>query len=205
MAVWRDIETSITRMLAEYESKPFYLLARADPASGLGGLAAIPRAPSMYLSYPITAIKKDNPKLLDEASQLANRLRDEGFVVFDPLSIKDLQVGEAGRQGISPEMDQAASPYLNSQTVARDLQLIDQADMVVVYYPTDKVSPGVFTEMSHARDRRKPLYLCAFPGAPENVSPFLGIFYTEAFTSIEEMIPRLKESAPKVLTLAHMC
>lgn len=117
-------------------------------------------------------------------------------MVFDPLSIKDVPQTRAAagssQPGIDAEMEDAAAPYLNSQTVARDLQLIDQADMVVVYYPTDKVSPGVYTEMSHARDRRKPLYLCAFPGAPESVSPFLGLFYTEAFKTVEEMLDRLR-------------
>jgi adenylate kinase len=196
LAVWRDFEMVLTKMLAEYENKPFYLLARRDPASGLAQLAQHKPTPSIYLSYPITAILKDKPELLDAAKALAERLRQEGFVVFDPLSIKDVPgtlaaVGN-GNSPIAKEMEAAAAQYLNSQTVVRDLQLIDQADMVVVYYPTDKVSPGVYTEMSHARDRRKPLYLIAFPGAPESVSPFLGLFYTEAFRDVEEAIPRLK-------------
>ncbi len=197
VAVWRDFEIVLTKMLSEYEGKPFYLLARRDPAQGLAQLAQESPAPSLYLSYPITAIQKDKPELIDEAKALAESLRDEGFVVFDPLSIKDVPgtraAAGATEAQITAEMEAAAAPYLNSQTVVRDLQLIDQADMVVVYYPTDKVSPGVYTEMSHARDRRKPLYLIAFPGAPDSVSPFLGLFFTEAFRDINEAIPRLKE------------
>jgi len=195
VAIWRDFETAQAKMLAEFVAKPFYLLARRDPARGLVQLANVSKSPSLYLSYPITAIQQENPEILDEAKGLAGRLRDEGFVVFDPLAIKDVPGTRAGagvEAEITAEMEAAASVYLNSQTVTRDLQLIDQADMVVVYYPTDRVSPGVFTEMSHARDRRKPLYLCAFPGAPDSVSPFLGLFYTKVFGGVDEMISHLK-------------
>ncbi len=207
VAQWRDFEVALTRMLAEYEGTPFYLLARRDPAEGLARLTRRPPAPSAYLSYPITAIlQSGSTELIEGARTLAARLRDEaGLVVFDPLSIEDLpqtkegvspdQAREEGADGtpsISAEMEHEAEPYLVSHTVATDLQLIDQADMVVVYYPTDKVSPGVFTEMSHARDRRKPLYLCEFPGAPERVSPFLGLFHTASFEAVDGLIEHLR-------------
>ena len=160
VAIWRDFETTLTKMLADYEAKPFYLLARNDPAEGLARLASASPAPSIYLSYPITAIMNENPQLLDVAKSLADRLRQAGFVVFNPLSIKDLpgtRTAVGGETTVEPEMESAARPYLESQVVSRDLQLIDQADVVVVYYPTDKVSPGVFTEMSRARDTGKRL------------------------------------------------
>ena len=193
VALWRDFEIVTTKMLAEYHDKPFYLLARRDPASGLAGLVAVPPKPSLYLSYPITAILQTQPELLDQANGLADKLRDAGFVVFNPLSIKDVPGTRAALEGadseITGEMEEEARPYIEAQTISRDLQLIDQADMVVVYYPTDRVSPGVFTEMSHARDRRKPVHLCAFPG---RISPFLGLFHQHAYASIEEMIPALQ-------------
>ena len=207
VALWRDFEVALTRMLAEYEGAPFYLLARRDPAEGLARLTRRPPARSAYLSYPITAIlQSGSTELIDGARRLAARLRDEaGLAVFDPLSIEDLpqtkagappdearEEDESGKPSISAEMEREAEPYLVSHTVATDLQLIDQADMVVVYYPTDKVSPGVFTEMSHARDRRKPLYLCEFPGAPEHVSPFLGLFHTAAFETVDGLIEHLR-------------
>jgi len=196
VAIWRDFETFLTKMLAEYEGKPFYLLARRDPATALTLLASPQPSPSIYLSYPITAIQATHPELLEEAGSLAETLREAGFVVFNPLSIKDVP-GTRAAAGVAAqvpqEMEDTAKLYLDSQTISRDLQLIDQATMVVVYYPTDKVSPGVFTEMSHARDRRKPLFLCRFPGAPASVSPFLGLFYTEAFESTEGMVTELKD------------
>jgi adenylate kinase len=196
VAIWRATEIALTRMLAEYESKPYYLLCRKDPSDALHLVCRDPPVPKVYLSYPITAVQETRPQLLKRADALAGDLRKAGFVVFNPLAIKDVPETRkhAGADTFVPrEEEEAAKRYLHSQTVSRDLQLIDQADMVVVYYPTDKVSPGVFTEMSHARDRRKPLYLCAFPGAPDSVSPFLGLFYTEAFPTPDEMLPRLIE------------
>ena len=198
VAIWRDFEIALTKMLSDYEKRPYYLLARKDPASGLAKLTREKPARSAYLSYPITAIyQSGDTSVIDAAQSLADRLRNEAdMVVFNPLSIKDVPQTKSASGDMTNKVTEAmeadAEPYLNSQTIARDLQLIDQADMVIVYYPTDKMSPGVFTEMSHARDRRKPLYLCEYPGAPENVSPFLGLFHTESFSTVDAMIAELR-------------
>src|SRR6266567_4337252 len=64
IAIWRDFETSLTQMLAEYEGKPYYLLAREEPAGALYRLCQQPRAKTVYLSYPITAILKEDPSLI---------------------------------------------------------------------------------------------------------------------------------------------
>ena len=199
VAMWRDFEIALTRMLAEYEGRPFRLLARNGSARDLARLTRDPPARSAYLSYPITAIlQSGDTRLIDGARRLAGRLRDEaGLAVFDPLSLKDAPLPhEAADGGGGPvpgaDMRAAAAPYLDSQIVATDLQLIDQADMVIVYYPTDKASPGVFTEMSHARDRRTPIYLCEFPGAPGDASPFLDLFPTRAFRSADDLIEAIR-------------
>jgi adenylate kinase len=193
IAIWRDFETSLTQMLAEYEGKPFYLLAREEPAEALYRLCMQPRAKTVYLSYPITAILKENAELIKSALAVGDQLRDAGFVVFNPLAVED--IGEAlGNYDIDVPLPEdqfeAARPYIESQIIGRDFQLIDQSDLVAVYYPTEKLSPGVLSEMMHARDRRIPVYMCGFPGA---ISPFLGILYQEAFQTPEQMVGRLIE------------
>lgn len=192
IAIWRDFETTLTQVLADYESKPFYVMARQEPPEMLYRLCQKPRPRRIYLSYPITAITQTNPELLDEAAALGAQLRDAGFVVYNPMAVDDTPVSLGGRgieMGVTEEDIEAAKVYLDSQTISRDFQLIDQADMVVVYYPTDKISPGVLSEMQHARDIRIPVYLCSFPGA---ISPFLGILYQEAFSSPEGLIAHLR-------------
>ncbi|MGI8551154.1 MAG: hypothetical protein ACR2PL_10290 [Dehalococcoidia bacterium] len=191
IAMWRDFETSLTQMLADYESKPFYLMARQEPAEALYRLCMQSHAKKLYLAYPITAMLKENPQLFDRARWMADQLRESGFVVFNPLSVEDIGEAAGGYDidvPVPEEQFAAVRPYIDSQIIGRDFQLIDQSDMVVVYYPTDKVSPGVLSEMMHARDRRIPVYLCGFPGA---ISPFLGILYQEAFETPNQLIERL--------------
>ncbi len=193
IAIWRDFETSLTQMLAEYQEKPFYLLAREEPPEALYRLCQQPRARTVYLSYPITAILKEDPALIQAAQAVGDSLRAAGFVVFNPLAVED--IGEAlGSYEVDvpvpEEQFAAARPYIESQIIGRDFQLIDQSDLVVVYYPTEKLSPGVLSEMMHARDRRIPVYLCGFPGA---ISPFLGILYQEAFAAPEQLVRRLAD------------
>ncbi len=195
IAIWRDFETTLTKVLADYETKPFYLLARAEPPEMLYRLCQRPAPKRVYLSYPMTAIMQTNPELLGEADDLATSLRDAGFVVYNPIAVDDTPVslGSRGLEvGVTEEAIEAAAPYLNSQTISRDFQLIDQADWVVVYYPTDKISPGVLSEMQHARDVRIPVFMCAFPGA---ISPFLGILYQEAFATPGELVEALISQA----------
>ncbi|MBI2761779.1 MAG: hypothetical protein HYX51_10185 [Chloroflexi bacterium] len=191
IAIWRDFESTLTKVLADYESKPFYLLARAEPAEMLYRLCRHPLPKRIYLSYPMTAILQTDPELLTEAAQLAGRLREAGFVVYNPIAVDDTPVSLGSRgleMGVTEEAIVAATPYLNSQTISRDYQLIDQADWVVVYYPTDKISPGVLSEMQHARDVRIPVFMCAFPGS---ISPFLGILYQESFSTPDDLLETL--------------
>lgn len=191
IAIWRDFETTLTQVLANYESRPFYLLARQEPPAMLYRLCQTPMPKRIYLSYPITAITQTHPELLVEAARLGERLRDAGYIVYNPMAVDDTPVSLANPAlltGISAEAIEAAKIYLDSQTISRDFQLIDQSDMVVVYYPTDKISPGVLSEMQHARDVRIPVFLCAFPGA---ISPFMGILYQEAFATPEELLHAL--------------
>ena len=99
VALWRDFEVALTRMLAEYEGAPFYLLARRDPAEGLARLTRRPPARSAYLSYPITAIlQSGSTELIEGARKLAARLRDEaGLAVFGPALDRGPAADEGGR------------------------------------------------------------------------------------------------------------
>jgi len=75
IAIWRDFETSLTQMLAGYESKPFYLIARQEPAEALLRLCRTPHEKTIYLSYPITAILEENPGLIESALGVGEQLR----------------------------------------------------------------------------------------------------------------------------------
>lgn len=191
IAVWRDIEITTTRMLAEYEEKEYYLLARREGGSTLSRLCFEPLARRVYLSYPISNILAEKRELFEEAQQLAGRLREHGYIVFNPISILDVP---GTRTLLRPAVEvpsrqvDLATRYLNSQTTSRDFQLIDQADMIVAFYPTKYVSSGVMAELFHARDMHKPKYTCRYQGRP---SPFDKQIFGEMFNDEEALLGRL--------------
>ena len=56
------------------------------------------------------------------------------------------------------EMDDDVIEQIKTRTISRDYQFIHQSDFVVVLYPTDKLSPGVLSEMNYASRYNKPVY-----------------------------------------------
>jgi adenylate kinase len=171
---WRDEETFLTETFAEFQRKSFYLLARSEPPETLGNLIGEPAMKKIYLSYPITAIEKQKPELLQEAEQFADELRSK-FVVFNPLSIKDLVAHGSADHKVTTE--------LRENTVWRDFKLIAQSDMVVVYYPVEFNSPGVNQEIAYGFGHGKAVYLYY----PHSLSPFWGkdVSVTARFDTFE--------------------
>jgi adenylate kinase len=195
IAVWRDTEITMTRMIAEYEEKPFFLIARGDGPEVLQRICTEPDARRLYLSYPISNILKKKPKLFERAQGLAARLRNEGYVVFNPISIRDVpatrtMLGEKSAVQIPALEVELAKRYLDSQTMSRDFQLIDQTDMVVAYYPSTDVSTGVMSELSHARDTHKQRFCCGYEGKG---SPFDRHIFGEMLAEEDALVARLNE------------
>ena len=206
LLIWRDEETFVTEMMASFQRKPHYLIARDQPPDTLYRLMFRPEVPTVYRSYPITHIV-DQPGLQAECDALGAQL-DERFVVFDPMAIKDSQApqpaappgppptGGAGKAqsgggdgGASPS-DAPFSPaemqYMADQTVARDYKLIKQSDFVVVYYPTTVLSAGVISEMIYAVANGKQVFAVWLP--PTEPSPFFSYYCTApVFRSTEAL------------------
>ncbi len=187
--VWRDEESFITRMLAEYYRKPHYLIARDDPPHILFSLMFKPNCKKAYLSYPITAIEKEQPEKLEETQRFLTRLR-EHLVVFDPLAIKELECARRLYERQDVEIDAELMRMLEDQTVARDYQFIDQSDMVIVYYPVREPSPGVLSELIYGFSHDKEVYMVF----PYQISPFLQFYCTKIFSTGEQLIDYLQES-----------
>ncbi len=187
--VWRDEEFFITNMLAEYYRKPHYLIAREDPPDILFNLMFRPDCKKAYLSYPITAIEKDQPERLEETQRFLTELRKH-LVVFDPLAIKELERARRLYEKQDVEIDAEIMRILEDQTVARDYQFIDQSDMVIVYYPVREPSPGVLSELIYGFSHDKEVYMVF----PYQISPFLQFYCTKIFSRGEDLIDYLQES-----------
>jgi len=173
---WRDEETFITETFAQFQFKRFWLIARSEPIATLSNLIAEPQMKKIYLSYPITAIEEQLPELVTEAEQFADQLRAK-YVVFNPLSIKDLVA--------HPDPAEETTKDLRENTVWRDLKLIRQSDMVVVYYPVNYNSPGANREIGFGFSNGKSVYLFY----PHSLSPFWdpNISITERFDTYQAL------------------
>lgn len=215
--VWRDEETFITEILAEYRRKPFYIIARREPPSLLVDLIyRVERrrlrgeraAPKAYLSYPITHVL-GSPEHFELKDEVKRSLVEIGVVVFDPITIDEVNlIGLAedtqAEGGSEMEVDTGVSRLKLSvqevldargdiidQTVARDYKLIDQSDLIVVFYPTTALSPGVLNEIQYGFTHNKDVF-AIFPY--ETRSPFFEYYTTMVFKTHGELIEYLKSS-----------
>lgn len=187
--VWRDEESFITKILAQYYRKPHYVVAREEPPESFFNLMFRPSAKKAYLSYPITAIEKEQPEKLEEAQRFLAKLR-KYLIVFDPLAMTELErarrLHETQHESVTPDMMR----MLDDQTVARDYQFIDQSDMVIVYYPVKEPSPGVLSELIYGFTHDKEVYMVF----PYEISPFLQFYCTKIFRTGDELIEDLQRS-----------
>ena len=199
--LWSNEEAALTKMIAEYEKAAFLLLASEEPIESLWNIVSHPSKKKLYLSFPITIIKKHHPNLLEEVFQFRDKLRCH-FVVFDPLAVKDVEwlKGEYqppdelrgdGAVQIPPPSD-TAKAYVESQTVARDFQLVDQSDFVVVYYKTELVSFGVISEMIHGYSNNKAVY-AVWEGS---ISPFFSHYCTAWRADVDSLLIFLTKKYP---------
>ncbi len=199
---WQEQEVFISMMFAAYERVPHYLIAHDEPVQTLFDLICFKR-PKIYLGYPITNLRRESRAHLIEAARAFGRRLRGHFVVFDPLSVKDEEAAAFARLSdqefeaqYSPEeresilawsggrdrlrawgrgLDDHTRLQLGRATVVRDLRLIDQSDMNVVFYPTSQMSFGVLAEMIHAHTTGKKVYIL-YPF--KSISPFLEFYAT---------------------------
>ncbi|MFP3229056.1 MAG: AAA family ATPase [Nitrososphaeria archaeon] len=183
MLVWRDEETLLTKSIADFQRKPFFVIPAGHPPETLGRLLEDPSAPKAYLSYPMTHVG-EGADLADRVRGFASELRRRGLIVFDPGEVEDMEILEEG----GPEAESVREDIYD-QTVARDYQLIDQSDFVIVYYHSPVMSPGVLSEMAHAFSGAKDVYV-VFRG-PE--SPFFRYYSTRIFRDEDELFSFLEE------------
>lgn len=152
LLIWRDEELLLTDIFASICGRVDSLaVAKGEPSTLIERLVWHPEYKRVYLSFPITGILND-----DAARQEIEDFRDkirEFLVVFDPYACRDYD--ETYRR---EEMG-ALRKEVGEATVDRDFRFIDQADAVVVYYPRKVPSKGVDSEMRHALDTGKPIYL----------------------------------------------
>lgn len=196
---WMIEEEFVTEVLADVISKPLYLVARKHHISNISDLFFTDKK-KIYLSYPITAVKEQNPDILDRIQGEILEELEKLFVVFDPLAIKDMSLVDNSDMkfgdkipALLDQLTPEVKHLLKSRTVERDFQFIDQSDAIVVFYLTDKVSPGVLAEIYYAHRNTKRVFAC-FSG---KISPFLEDAVTEITPDLDKQMEMLREFSGK--------
>jgi len=194
---WLMEEEFITKILGEITNSPVYLVSRKHNIENISQLFLSNRK-KLYLSYPITAIKDDNPEILTRIQgEILDKI-EEDFIVFNPLAIEDMKLTYPQKSNESDEypelleqLNSDAIEIIKSRTVHRDFQLIDQSDGVIVFYLTDKVSAGVLGEMNYAQNNQKKVFV-VFEGKR---SPFLTQISYVIKNNLEDILIELKKFA----------
>ncbi len=157
--VWLDEEEFFTKQLAHFSNKPYYVVARKYNLEAFFALL-FSQKKKFYLSYPITLLQ-DTPEQIENIRKIGAYF-SEHFIVFDPLDIKDMELAKVLKKGDTNarvyDISKTTIERIKTRTISRDYQFIRQSDFVVVIYPTDKLSPGVLSEMNFAVRYNKPVY-----------------------------------------------
>ncbi len=192
--VWLDEEEFLTKQMATLNSKPHYSVARRHNLENFYDLLFSDKQ-KFYLSYPITLLR-DNTDHLNKIQAFGSKMR-RNFIVFDPLDIKDMELIHDAESELSEKLeaetsdsmttisslDAGFSEQIKTRTISRDFQFIHQSDFVVVLYPTDKLSPGVLSEMNYASRYNKPVY-AVYSHAR---SPFFENLCERIFDTVEQL------------------
>ena len=216
---WRDRETEETARWARGLRLPHFLVSRIEPVELLFRLLFQRRRKRVYASYPMSHVTEQER---GAAQGLIQGLRRLGYVVFDPGALEDLgQIGELVDQrqegkGVLVDFSEAEVAHLlrtaGDHTVKRDYQLIDQSDLVVVYYPSVPslgvegspgqpsagahipLSAGVICEMVHGHSAGKRVYAVWLP--PAEPSPFFTYHVHRTARSIPELLELVAQLDP---------
>jgi len=207
--IWRDEEIVLTSLMASYQKKKFFIIAREEPPATFLNVVFNDKMPKIYLSYPISHMSMKREEWLEEKDKVRDKLR-KSFIVFDPLDIRDVEfLNEAqmakknGAQSFTYKVDGVENKFdtvdvldiendIFNQTVTRDFRLIDQSDMVVSLYPEPVRSHGVSNEIKYGSINKD-----VFIITPLGKDPFTEFDITERFSSEDELICYLKEKRGK--------
>ena len=193
---WMIEEEFITQVIADFFDKQMYIIARSHRINNLYDFFFEDKK-NIYLSYPITAIKNEQPELLEKIQNEILKKLEDYFVVFNPLSIKDMSLtygdGKLKLPDLIADITEETKNLIKSRTIERDYHFIDQSDATVVIYSTDKLSPGVLAEIIYSHKNQKPVFVYF----KEKASLFLEQYSTYITDSFDNLVKRLDDFSKK--------
>ena len=215
--VWREEEMLVSELLASVLQVPHYVVGMwvepevsPEPELAVFNLMFRPWKKRAYVSYPITAARAKPP--VWERVVKFRHLAQSYLTVFDPLSIDEKRLEGAlalDRGATTVAADVRGRPVelatkeiaevlpdIDGQIVARDYKLIDQAQVIVAYFPRDDdgspvIAGGVQSELEHAAASTKEILVLW--EADRDPTPFIKLKSDHRFGSLEELESFLKD------------
>jgi len=175
---WQNVEVNVTTGWSQLLNKPHYIIPRNESRDLLFKLMFRPEAELVYASFPMTFIK--TPEGKKQIDDFVNRL-GKYFAVLNPRSIE-----------LSPAFSDAEA----AQTFQRDLRwFTGKAKKIIVYFlPNLVFSAGVLTEINHAFETTKEVWMIS---PKRDYGPFEKHLINEMFFSEEEFFGFLKKQGYK--------
>ena len=221
LLVWREEEILASETLASILRVPHYVLGvwldtrvTATPLDIAFSLIFQPWKKKAYISYPISNAQS-KPDMWSKVLRFRKITRSY-LTAFDPLMIgekrlhrqmlrcrvelpgsTELTCDVRGKEiRLNLQEIEAVAPDIDGQIVARDYKLIDQAEMIVAYFPTDLdgaplVAGGVQSELEHAAASTKEVVIVW--EASRDPTPFIHQKADRRFGSLDELEAFLKE------------
>jgi len=179
---WQNVEVNTTAGWSQLFNKPHFIIPRNESRDVLFKLMLKPEAELVYVSFPMTNTKDPitRKKIDDFIKQL-----EKYFAVLNPRSIElGQQFGEA----------EAA------QTFLRDLRwFTGKANKIIVYFlPQLVFSAGVLTEINHAFDTTKEVWMIS---PKRDYGPFEKHLINEMFYTEKEFFDFVKKKGYKELKI----
>jgi len=215
LLIWQDEEIFTTEIVSSILNIPYYLIStsavdfkKPDPrllyhimydVEKPRTLNKSPRMLKAYLSYPMTMVK-GNEDFINRKNKLVKKLWETGIIVFDPAMVEDMilveKAEESGKEDGNIYIEEFdielpvkeildARQYIIDHTVFRDYRLINQSDMVIVFYPVKELSAGVLSEMIYAYTHMKNVYALF---TQKDISPFFYTYSDRIFRDEDSLI-----------------
>lgn len=180
MAEWSEVEIYTADLISKSIRRKNYVIGTKENPSTLYDLIYSQHKPKAYISFSMAHKKRDYKKL----DSFLRKIR-KYLIIFDPRSVPVTQY--------KYKTDRLREIVYN-QTVRRDLHLIDQSDLVIIYLAELVYSSGVDSERMHAYSTGRETLLY-FPF--EKYSPFTPYFVDKMFNNEKDLIKEIKNLSEK--------
>ena len=165
LLIWREEEMLASEILASVLDIPHYVLGvwleeevSDCPLEVVYSLMFEPWKRKAYVSFPIRQAQARQETW--ERVVRYRKIARAHLTAFDPMMINEKE----SSRSFDPRDVELIADDIDGQIVARDFKLIDQSDMVLVYFPQDAdgrpiIAGGVQSELEHAAASTKDIVI----------------------------------------------